>query len=86
MDTNDNITTNQHILFFAFKYSLNRKSSAPSMVMTSIMKNMNKLTENEIERYINEIEGCKSFGLDKDKENWLSLAANLKKEIELMNF
>jgi len=79
------IVVDAHTLFFAFKYALGRKSAAPSIVMTAIIKNMEKLSDVELRRYIKEIEECKDYGLDTDKENWLSLKKDLEAELEFRN-
>lgn len=79
------IVVDAHTLFFAFKYALGRKSAAPSIVMTAIINNIENLDDNEIKRYIKEIENCKDFGLDIDKENWLRLKKDLEDELEFRN-
>lgn len=79
------IVVDTHTLFFAFKYALGRKSAAPSIVMTAIIKNMEKLNDVELRRYIKEIEECKDYGLDTDKENWLNLKKDLEDELEFRN-
>lgn len=79
------IVVDTHTLFFAFKYALGRKSAAPSIVMTAIIKNMEKLNDVELKRYIKEIEECKDYGLDTDKENWLNLKKDLEAELEFRN-
>lgn len=79
------IVVDAHTLFFAFKYALGRKSAAPSIVMTAIINNIKNLDDNEIKRYIKEIENCKDFGLDTDKENWLNLKKDLEDELEFRN-
>lgn len=79
------IVVDTHTLFFAFKYALGRKSAAPSIVMTAIIKNMEKLNDVELKRYIKEIEECKDYGLDTDKENWLNLKKDLETELEFRN-
>lgn len=74
----DKIIVDNNTLFFAFKYALGRKSAAPNIVMTAIIKNIEKLDEVDIKRYINEIENCKDFGTEDNENNWL----NLKKDLE----
>ena len=78
----DKIIVDTHTLFFAFRYALGRKSAAPSIVMTAIIRNIEKLDDIELKRYIKEIETCENYGMDSDKENWLNLKKDLEAELE----
>ena len=79
----DKIIVDTHTLFFAFRYALGRKSAAPSIVMTSIINNVNKLEDAELERYIKEISECQDYGIY--EENWLKLKEDLEFELKLRN-
>lgn len=72
-----------NILFFAFRYALGRKSTAPSMVITAILRNLKNIEDIDIERYIKEISNCNDFGMEIDKKNWISLKKDLEMELEL---
>jgi hypothetical protein len=75
-----NINVCNNTLFLAFKYALGRKSSAPSIVMTDIIKNKEKIEDIYLKKYIEEIDNCTDFGLEKD--NWLRLRDDLQIELE----
>lgn len=69
------------VLFFAFKYAIKRKSHAPRVVMTNIACNLKSLNDEELKRYIKEIEKCNEFGFENDKKLWESLKEEMKKEL-----
>lgn len=75
----ENLSVDSNSLFFAFRYSLGRKSYAPSIVMTDIIKNIKKISTADLKRYVFEINECNDLGMEIDKANWM----NLKRDIEI---
>lgn len=75
------VEVHKDILFFAFKYAIKRKSYAPKIVMTNIMYNLKELDNLDLKRYIKEIEECKEFGFNNDKELWESLKKEMYREL-----
>lgn len=78
---NKKIIADETILFFAFRYALGRKTTAPSIVIETIMINLKELSTHMLQSCIREINECNNYGMDVDKRNWMNLKNELKKEI-----
>lgn len=76
---NDKLKVDQAILVFALRYSIGRKTYAPSLVIEEIKSNINNVSNNSIEVMIDDIEGhFGSYGDEVDKDNWESFSKYLK--------
>ena len=78
----EKISVDSNVLFFAFRYSLGRETYAPHLIATAIRENINKLSTDELNRYVQEIEACPNYGMAFDREHWLRLASDLKKAVD----
>jgi D-mannonate dehydratase len=70
------------ILFYAFRYALGRMTYAPTSVMDNIKANIKDISTADIEKYIKEIKECKEYGMEIDRQNWLSFLDYLKSELD----
>lgn len=77
------IEVDENIIYFAFKYVLGRKSTAPSMVMDSISKHMETLTNPLLTKLIQDIDNCEDLGMEVDAKNWKRLRKDIKREQDL---
>lgn len=73
---------NKDILFYAFRYSLGRMTFAPVEVMEAIIHNINKISDGDLRKYIEEIKECKDYGMESDRQDWLSFVKYLERELE----
>ena len=67
------ISVSDHTLFFAFRYALGRMSTAPSIVVTDLIRNWNLLnesTKNMIKEEIMEAIENQKAGMKCDVEEW----------------
>lgn len=68
----------REILIYAFRYSLGRMTFAPTNVIEAIKDNIRSISSNDIRLFMKEIKECESYGMDMDKENWLSFHVYLQ--------
>ena len=61
-----------------FRYSLERMTYMPIFVKDTVLKHIDDLDEGSIEIMIEEIESCKHYGMDFDKEIRLDLKDKLE--------
>ena len=73
-ENNNTMQVSKDILFYAFRYSLGRQTFAPTQVMEAIRNNISRISDHDIEQYIEEIEDQKRFGygMECDKNEWLN--------------
>lgn len=76
-------TVSVNTLFFAMKYALGRRSSAPSIVATDIIANLDSIDSLDIERFVVEIEKYANSKNTTSEEIWLNLKKDLQLEIKL---
>ena len=62
---NDRRNSN-HIIIFAFRYGLPRKTGAPLMISNYIKANIDILTDQDIEQIVSDIEGYYHGDIDSD--------------------
>lgn len=74
------ITVDSSVLFFAFRYSLGRKSYAPQIVIDNIKGNIDDIKTEEISSYIKEISECEDYGMDMDEDEWFAFKEYLERE------
>ena len=70
-ETNNKALVDKAILIFALRYTLGRKTSAPSIVIEAIQDNIDIFDTWEIEVIIKEIDDCRDYGMECDKIQWL---------------
>lgn len=83
MEKDKNLKVDRNILFFAFRYALGRMSYAPYTVTSAIKDNIDNISTEDIRQYIKEINEYEGFGMDFDKEHWLSFANFLENELKI---
>lgn len=67
------------ILAFALRYSIGRKTYAPSLVIEEIKENINIINSSTIDVMISDVRGhIGSYGDESDKANWESFADYLE--------
>lgn len=71
------------ILLYAIRYALNRSSYSSQTVLDNIKHNINKLSVNDIELFIKEIDNVDYYASDIDKKIWDSIKSYL--EVQLLN-
>lgn len=72
----------EEILFYAFRYALGRMTYAPTSVMDNIKANIKDISTANIEKYIKEIKEFKEYGMEIDRQHWLSFLDYLKSELD----
>lgn len=77
-----NLLVDRNILIYSFRYALGRKSYSPGIVIDNIKKNIDKISSNDIELYIKEIDEYSGYGLDFDKNMWMAFSDYLKSELK----
>lgn len=77
------IQVDTDVLYFALKYSLTRRSHAPSIIRTNILRNYKDMSNNDLVKIIKEIENKEEFICSEDKELWLNLIEYIKKELKI---
>lgn len=75
------IYVDAEMLFYAFRYSLGRRSYAPSWVVDNILANIKELPHDMLQRFITEIEESYDLGMNMDKREWANLREKLIKEL-----
>lgn len=68
------------ILVSAERYALGRKTYIVSWTCEVIKNNLNLLSEKDKQVMIRDIEQANSYGMECDKEEWISLLKTLKGE------
>ena len=77
------IQVDTDVLYFALKYSLTRRSHAPSIVRTNILRNYKNMSNNDLVKILKEIESKEEFIYNEDRELWLNLVEYIKKEMKV---
>lgn len=77
-----NLLVDRNILIYSFRYALGRKSYSPGIVIDNIKNNIDKISSNDIELYIKEIDEYSGYGLDFDKNMWMEFSDYLKSELK----
>ena len=79
------LKVDRHVLAFAFRYAMGRRSTAPCIVADNIKANICNISSGEIELYIKEIDECENYGMEMDKRLWLDLRELLCDELRKRN-
>lgn len=74
----------EDVLFWAFRYTLGRKTYAVSQVTESITMNVSNITKQTAQKMIEEIEerdAVGGLGMDMDAEEWRKVRDLLQKKV-----
>ena len=74
-------TVEKSILFYALRYAIGRKYTAPTIVIENIKENINNLSESDILMIIREIEETDNYGSLLDKSGWMEFLGYLKERV-----
>lgn len=72
----------RNIVIYSFRYALGRKSYSPGIVIDNIKNNIDKISSNDVELFIREIEEYSEYDLDFDKNMWISFSDYLRDELK----
>ena len=72
----------QTLLIFAFRYALGRTSTAPSIVVDTLLEHIEELSDTVLECLTYDADEGPILGMDCDKEQWSKLQDSAKAEIE----
>lgn len=72
----------RNIIIYSFRYALGRKSYSPGIVIDNIKNNIDKISSNDVELFIREIEEYSEYDLDFDKNIWISFSDYLRDELK----
>lgn len=75
------------ILIYALRYSLGRRTFAPTTVIENIKHNINKFRKTDLELIIRDIEEQKNFGGYGDKcdiDNWLNFKQYIGQQLDIL--
>ena len=75
------MTVDVTILFFAFRYSLGRKTGAPKIVQEEIMKNIDHVDDYSIIQMLDEIISERGF-MNRELEEWKNFEEALIQVLE----
>lgn len=83
MEEYQKIIVNDDILLYALRYSLIRETSAPVQTMDAIVKNIDNISQANIEKMIREIETSTGVGFLMYEKSWKGLVKDLKLELKI---
>lgn len=81
------MTDYEHIVISAVRYALGRMTYIVSTTVGYVLKDIeqNKLSEQCLKIIENDIKGCKNYGMDCDKVEWLKLLNKIKEVLNNEN-
>lgn len=73
------------ILLYALNYSLGRMTFAPTTVMDNIKTNIKLISKDDITMFLAQINNCYNYGMECDKNEWLSFKDYIQKQLDYNN-
>lgn len=77
-----NLNVDREMIIFAFRYSIGRMTFAPTIVVDNVKNNIDKITKEDMELMVREINEAKQLGMRCDVAVWTSFKEYLEKEIQ----
>lgn len=79
------VKVDEVLVKYAMRYALNRSTTSTDMVVQSIEENLKVLSNEFLNRAIQEISTAMDYGLIKNEETWNELSEELKEELRRRN-